>query len=103
MLTVFCLVIIAGGSMAKYLCSGLPGRETDWSKWQVFFCDERHVPYTDPECTYSIYKSKLVDNGGPLPEKNIFPINPNISGIIRLQNETYDHWRGNYFHFDSHH
>ncbi|XP_062597489.1 6-phosphogluconolactonase-like [Saccostrea cucullata] len=70
---------LSGGSLAKFLCNGLPGRQTDWSKWQVFFCDERHVPYTDPECTYTIYKSKLVDNGGPLPGENIFPINPDIS------------------------
>lgn len=66
--------------MAKFLCNGLPSRTTDWSKWRVFFCDERHVPFTDPECTYTIYKSKLVDNGGPLPGENIFPINPDLSG-----------------------
>lgn len=66
--------------MAKFLCNGLPSRTTDWSKWRVFFCDERHVPFTDPECTYTIYKSKLVDSGGPLPGENIFPINPDLSG-----------------------
>lgn len=70
---------LSGGSMAKFLCNGLPSRTTDWSKWRVFFCDERHVPFTDPECTYTIYKSKLVDNGGPLPGENIFPINPDLS------------------------
>lgn len=72
--------------MAKFLCNGLPSRTTDWSKWRVFFCDERHVPFTDPECTYTIYKSKLVDNGGPLPGENIFPINPDLSGkVLYLQ------------------
>nr|XP_022321101.1 6-phosphogluconolactonase-like [Crassostrea virginica] len=69
---------LSGGSMAKFLCNGLPSRKTAWSKWQVFFCDERHVPYTDPECTYTIYKSKLVDNGGPLPSENLHPINPEL-------------------------
>lgn len=76
--------------MAKFLCNGLPSRTTDWSKWRVFFCDERHVPFTDPECTYTIYKSKLVDNGGPLPGENIFPINPDLSGkFLYLQSRIY--------------
>lgn len=75
--------------MAKFLCNGLPSRTTDWSKWRVFFCDERHVPFTDPECTYTIYKSKLVDNGGPLPGENIFPINPDLSGNFLSCNLEY--------------
>ncbi|XP_041369351.1 6-phosphogluconolactonase-like [Gigantopelta aegis] len=69
---------VSGGSVAKFLCQGLPSLKTDWSKWHIFFCDERHVPFTDSECTYSYYKQNLMSKVA-LPEENIFPINPDIS------------------------
>ena len=66
--------------MAKILCSGLPGMNTDWSKWKVFFCDERHVPFDDKECTYTIYKDGLFSKV-PIPSENLFPDDPNVSGV----------------------
>ncbi|KAJ8299988.1 hypothetical protein KUTeg_021507 [Tegillarca granosa] len=53
--------------------------KTDWSKWRVFFCDERHVPYDDKDCTYTLYKNKLIDEHGVLSLDNIYPINPNVT------------------------
>ncbi|KAK2168034.1 hypothetical protein LSH36_21g07063 [Paralvinella palmiformis] len=69
---------LSGGSMAKYLCDGLPERVTDWSKWRVFFCDERHVPYDNPECTYSIYKKNLMSKVA-LKVDQVFPDDPGLS------------------------
>ena len=66
----------------KYLCNGLPGLETDWSKWRIFFCDERHVQYDSADCTYTPYKQGLVDKVNGMSEDQIFPINPNLSGNI---------------------
>ncbi|XP_067661715.1 6-phosphogluconolactonase-like [Haliotis asinina] len=68
---------VSGGSLAKYLCNNLPNHNTDWSKWRMFFCDERYVDYNDPDCTYKVYKDNLLPNV-PLTEDNIFPINPDI-------------------------
>ncbi len=65
--------------MAKFLCDGLPGRLTDWSKWRIYFCDERHVPYSDPECTYSIYKEQLLTKV-PLESSQVFPDKPDVDG-----------------------
>ena len=73
------MVSISGGSLVKFLCNGLPSHKTDWSKWKIFFCDERHVPYDDKECTYTPYKRDLVDKVG-MTVDNIFPINPALSG-----------------------
>lgn len=42
----------SGGSLGKYLCTILPNIKTDWSKWTVFFCDERYVPDNDTESTF---------------------------------------------------
>lgn len=68
-----------GGSAAKYLSEHLPKLETDWTKWRVFFCDERHVPYDDPECTFNFYKTNLFSKV-PIPENCIFPDDPSVSG-----------------------
>ncbi|XP_046381284.1 6-phosphogluconolactonase-like [Haliotis rufescens] len=68
---------VSGGSLAKFLCNNLPNHKTDWSKWRMFFCDERYVPYDDAECTYKFYKENLMSKV-PLSEENIFPINPNV-------------------------
>uniref|UniRef100_A0A0B7B4I1 6-phosphogluconolactonase n=1 Tax=Arion vulgaris TaxID=1028688 RepID=A0A0B7B4I1_9EUPU len=69
---------VSGGSAAKFLCDGLPQATTDWSKWRIFFCDERHVPFSDPECTYSFYKTNLLSKV-PLSSDHIFPLNPELS------------------------
>ena len=66
--------------MVKYLSNGLPGRKTDWSKWRVFFCDERHVSYDNPECTYSMYMKNLMSKV-PLTDDHIFPDEPSLSGM----------------------
>ena len=71
----------AGGSAAKFLCNGLPELQTDWSKWYIFFCDERHVPFDDPECTYAIYKRDLMSKV-PIKKDQIFPDNPDVTGIL---------------------
>ncbi|XP_059178617.1 6-phosphogluconolactonase-like [Physella acuta] len=68
----------SGGSAAKFLCNGLPQASTDWAKWRVFFCDERHVPFDDPECTFSIYKANLLSKV-PLPVENMYSLDPSIS------------------------
>ena len=65
--------------MAKILCNGLPKMKSDWAKWFVFFCDERHVPFDDKECTYMVYKDGLFSKVS-IPAENIFPDDPSISG-----------------------
>ena len=64
----------------KFLCNGLPKLSTDWSKWRIFFCDERHVQYDSADCTYTPYKQGLVDKVG-MSADNIFPINPDLTGL----------------------
>ena len=47
---------LSGGSMAKFLCSGLPSIKTDWARWRLFFCDERLVPAEDADSTWGVYR-----------------------------------------------
>lgn len=72
--------IFTGGSVAKFLGNGLPSLKSDWSKWKIFFCDERHVPFTDPECTYTIYKDCLFSKVG-IQDSQVFPDDPTLSGL----------------------
>ena len=73
------IIIISGGSLAKYLAQGLQKIDTDWSKWRVFFCDERHVAYDNSDSTYKVYKEGLMSKV-PLADKNVIKINPELSG-----------------------
>ena len=68
-------VCVSGGSLAKVICSGLPLLKTDWSKWHIFMCDERHVPHSDDECSYKYFLDNLLPK---LPQTNFYPSNPNV-------------------------
>lgn len=48
---------LLGGSLGKYLCQCLPKINTEWTKWTVFFCDERYVPENDAESTFGFVKA----------------------------------------------
>lgn len=72
---------VSGGSLAKYLSNGLRDRtDIDWTRWCVFFCDERFVPFADKESTYAIYKRDLFNHVFLLPERTI-TINPCLSTV----------------------
>ncbi|KAG0720809.1 6-phosphogluconolactonase [Chionoecetes opilio] len=68
---------LSGGSMAKFLCVGLPKIQTDWAKWSLFFCDERLVPFSNEDSTYKLYLAGLVGKT-PLKEDQFVVINPDL-------------------------
>lgn len=48
---------LSGGSLVAMLSKELLALpDLDCSKWVVAFCDERLVPFDDPESTYGCYK-----------------------------------------------
>lgn len=70
---------VSGGSVAKLLTQGLKSMtDVDWSRWTVLFCDERHVPYSDPESTYSVYKKDLFDCVN-FPLDRVILMNPDLT------------------------
>lgn len=51
---------LSGGSLVSMLSKELPAVENlDCSRWLIGFCDERLVPFSDPESTYGLYKVTL--------------------------------------------
>ncbi|KAJ8890993.1 hypothetical protein PR048_010502 [Dryococelus australis] len=69
---------LSGGSLTKFLSIGLPKIETDWSKWRIFFCDERVVPTECADSTYGMYKSALIGTV-PITEDQFIKIDPNLT------------------------
>lgn len=51
---------LSGGSLIKYLAQSATTMQTDWTKWKLFFCDERYVAESDPESTFGQYKKLFV-------------------------------------------
>lgn len=51
---------LSGGSLIKYLAAGAEKCDTDWSKWRLFFCDERYVNETNEDSTFGQYKALFI-------------------------------------------
>ncbi|XP_056426672.1 6-phosphogluconolactonase isoform X3 [Hyla sarda] len=70
---------LSGGSLVQLLSRELPntaGLNTEG--WQVAMCDERLVPFSDPESTYGEYKRQLLPLG-LLSESQFVVIDPSLS------------------------
>ncbi|KAG8332234.1 hypothetical protein J6590_024428 [Homalodisca vitripennis] len=71
----------ASGSLATFLAKGLPKIATDWSKWKIFFCDERVVPIESSDSNYGLYKNSLI-GVVPVKEDQFIKINPHLPAIF---------------------
>ena len=70
---------LSGGSVAKFITRGLKERsDIEWSKWHIFFCDERHVPFESEDSTYAFIKRELLDHV-PINTSNVYVIDPTVS------------------------
>lgn len=56
-------VALSGGSLIKILHQGLLSREAeiDWGKWDIYFADERLVPFDSPDSNYGSAKREIFD------------------------------------------
>ncbi|XP_026285381.1 6-phosphogluconolactonase [Frankliniella occidentalis] len=69
---------LSGGSLVNFLSAGLSKITTDWSKWRLFFCDERVVPSESPDSTYGAYRKSLIGTV-PLSENQFIQIDPHLT------------------------
>lgn len=68
---------VSGGSIINILSDKLAGNtQVEWAKWRVFFCDERHVPQSDPESTYGQYHEHVIKKVGHAD--SWYPINSDL-------------------------
>jgi len=72
------VVAVSGGSLPKLLFPPLVSEplpsQIDWSKWHVFWADERCVPLTGPDSNYLLTREYLFNRIG-IPPSQIVPIN----------------------------
>ncbi|KAK0389499.1 hypothetical protein NLU13_3074 [Sarocladium strictum] len=65
-------VAVSGGSLPKTLAAALlappsgPGDTFDFSKWEIFFADERAVPLDHEDSNYALLKAELLNK---IPEE----------------------------------
>lgn len=58
----FFRVALAGGSTPRPVYAALAaGENLNWTRWQIFWSDERCVPPTSPESNYRMVKEALLD------------------------------------------
>lgn len=72
------------GQLAKIFAN----MSTDWSKWKFFFCDERLVPFDNPDSTFGAYKKALADVID-ITEEHFITIDPELSGRETLTIKTF--------------
>lgn len=51
---------LSGGSLIRYMATGAQSSTTDWTKWKLFFCDERYVKFDDVESTFGQYRTEFI-------------------------------------------
>ncbi|KAH3687830.1 hypothetical protein WICPIJ_001205 [Wickerhamomyces pijperi] len=66
-------IAISGGSLIGVLSQGLLKRDdVQWDKWDVYFADERLVPFSDKNSNYGLAKTEIFDKlealGKPMPK-----------------------------------
>ncbi|CAA20749.1 putative 6-phosphogluconolactonase [Schizosaccharomyces pombe] len=70
---------LSGGSLPKVLAEGLAQqRGIEFSKWEVFFADERIVPLDDENSNYALCKKLIFDKFEGFDPKKIHTINPEL-------------------------
>lgn len=53
---------LSGGSLISVLNEGLLQRnDVRWDRWDIYFADERLVPFDDPQSNYGLVKRQLLD------------------------------------------
>lgn len=69
-------IALSGGSAATAIAS-LKGAATDFSKWHVFFADERCVALDASASNYKACAESLLAGSG-IPEAQVYAINPSL-------------------------
>lgn len=85
-------IAFSGGSAATKICAAFENEKfsnsTDWSRWKIFFCDERYVALDDPDSNYKAINDGLIKKHPGVIESNVFTLNK--TGNISMDAEDYE-------------
>lgn len=73
-------IALSGGSLLKILNQGLLPRqdEIEWSKWDVYFADERLVPFESEDSNYGQAKREIFDHIKSEDKPNVYHIDESL-------------------------
>lgn len=71
-------IVLAGGNTPRSIYQHLQQNRTDWSRWYIYFSDERCLPAGDPDRNDSMAYAALLDYV-PVPPENIHAILAQLS------------------------
>jgi 6-phosphogluconolactonase len=74
-------IVLAGGTTPEAIYQRLVGLDTDWSRWQIYFGDERCVPANHAERNSLMAARNWLDRV-PIAAENIFPIHAEAGAEI---------------------
>lgn len=83
-------VAVSGGSLPKVLAQALlPSDRIQWTKWEIFFADERAVPLDDADSNYGLLKTELLDKLSGEQQPVVHPIE---TSLLSDTQELADHY-----------
>ncbi|KAK8443303.1 suppressor of los1-1 [Candidozyma auris] len=73
-------IAISGGSLIKIMHLGLLPREDEieWDKWDIYFADERLVPFDSPDSNYGSAKREIFDLIKSEKKPNVYHIDESL-------------------------
>lgn len=85
-------VALSGGSLLKILHQGLLPRqqEIEWAKWDIYFADERLVPFDSPDSNYGQAKREIFDHIECTDKPNIYHIDESLIDDPQECADTYE-------------
>jgi 6-phosphogluconolactonase len=90
-------VAVSGGSLPKVLAQALlapsrnPSDTIHFSKWEIFFADERAVPLAHPDSNYGLLKSELLDKIPPdAGQPKVHPIDESLLDDVQELADQYE-------------
>lgn len=78
-------VAISGGSMLKALSHFATAKNVEFSKWWVFFVDERNVPHSSDDCTYKGAQETFLSQVD-IPSGQVIEIHEGLSAAEAAKN-----------------
>lgn len=83
---------ISGGSLISVLNEGLLARDDIvWGRWDIYFADERLVPFASPESNYGKFKRQVLDlipEGRPRPR--VFHVDESLINDAQEAADAYE-------------